>query len=431
MRKILISNVTVNLAVFSVIVFIFFRCFWIASVIRDSNVQFLLLTVLAFMLWFVCTGFRIKLYKMDIGLIAYIGMVAADALFRTAHQAEALEYAVMLVIFFAFKLMLQRDFASVRKCSKWLYISALIIAVSIVLQAVVPSVVIALRKLLMSASAYNAATKLAGGNYYTGFDAHPASAVWICAIFMAFCIARLYNGQRFNLKMFFLIAVGVLATMFTKKRSVLLAMIIAVYFLYFLFSRQNSTRLIRLILISLALLLVAYIAYKTVPQVQFMVDKTLSDRALSGREDLWDVMIPMFQSAPMFGVGGGTLHSIYGYGGHNVYLQVLAEHGIIGMLLFVGAFVYPMVRTALATRKYLKTNRGTKCAVWLVAAVFMQIVFLIYCISGNPLYDYIFIGTELICLAIAQTVLQRKTNNEVEYEKAISDYPRLSGGNLY
>ncbi len=430
MRKFRLNSIAAGIALFAVIMFLFFRCFWVTSLIRDSNVQFLLLVAVSFVLW-VLAGAKIKLYKMDMWLLGYVGMVVIDALFRTEHQAEALEYAVMLATFFAFKLILQGDFTSVRKCSKWLYIGALIMVLSIALQAVAPGVVKFLQKLLMTPHGYEAAIQMNGKGYYTGLDSQPASAVWACAIFMAFCVARLFNGQRMNLRMLVLVGIGVVAIFFTQKRSVLLACIVSGYVLYILLNRQNLKHVIRLVLVTLVLVLAVYIAYNTIPQMQYMVDKTLGDRALSGREDLWDIMIPMFQSAPLVGVGGGTLQSMYGYGGHNVYLQLLAEHGIIGMFLFVMAFVYPMVKTAFATRKYLKTNRGAPQAVWLITSVFMQFVFLIYCVTGNPLYDYVFIGTELICLAIAQTVLQQKTNDEVEHEKAISDYPRLSGRSLY
>ena len=71
---------------------------------------------------------------------------------------------------------------------------------------------------------------------------------------------------------------------------------------------------------------------------------------------------------------------------HDVYLQLLAETGIIGLVLFL----VPAVSTLVVAMRRSVAHRGEKpyedsFCLW--ACVGAQIFFLVYCFSGNPLYD--------------------------------------------
>ena len=71
---------------------------------------------------------------------------------------------------------------------------------------------------------------------------------------------------------------------------------------------------------------------------------------------------------------------------HNVYLQLLAETGIVGLALFL----VPAAVTLIAAMRRSVAHRGgglygESFCLW--ACVGAQIFFLVYCFSGNPLYD--------------------------------------------
>jgi O-antigen ligase len=87
------------------------------------------------------------------------------------------------------------------------------------------------------------------------------------------------------------------------------------------------------------------------------------------RLDLWEVAIDAYRAAPLRGQGAGTYELLYAknrpssrvsYDAHSLYLETLAELGIIGLLLVGGALAALLVGVAARTRG---RNRATYAAV--------------------------------------------------------------------
>jgi len=119
------------------------------------------------------------------------------------------------------------------------------------------------------------------------------------------------------------------------------------------------------------------------------------------REDLWHAAVQMITERPLLGVGPGTYRLRYGsYLGmatwderafaHNIYLEIAATTGVVGLLAFlfvVGAAIAPLVR-ALGRRK--RTEPDPLCPsprTWLTLGAILAgvIAFL-----GHGLFDYFF-----------------------------------------
>lgn len=105
-------------------------------------------------------------------------------------------------------------------------------------------------------------------------------------------------------------------------------------------------------------LVLAYVVPITSSRVQ-NIEVNITDSRLA----LWRAAIRMFQASPVFGVGYGSYESRYPqyldldfFGGaviqaHNLYLQLLAESGVIGLLSFialVGVAIWLAVRGHIA-----------------------------------------------------------------------------------
>ena len=75
------------------------------------------------------------------------------------------------------------------------------------------------------------------------------------------------------------------------------------------------------------------------------------------------------------GYGTGSAYLINKTGLHNVYLQLLFDHGLLGLVLY-GSFFTVNIKNAIKKRYFF--------------SMCLQIVFLVYCMTGNPLYDYYF-----------------------------------------
>jgi hypothetical protein len=109
--------------------------------------------------------------------------------------------------------------------------------------------------------------------------------------------------------------------------------------------------------------------------------------SIATRLELWKAGVQMMRTAPVFGVGLGrfyelspeyastTLQTIWRphENAHNYFIQVLAELGIPGLMLFVTV-------TALALRQGWRTAQPPPSRLWLGG----PLVFLITCLTGHP-----------------------------------------------
>lgn len=127
----------------------------------------------------------------------------------------------------------------------------------------------------------------------------------------------------------------------------------------------------------------------------------------TGRTQIWDMMVRYWQDHPWLGSGFGSFWNIgdnspvYKYGkgwvttigtGHNGYLDLLVQTGIIGAVLVIGAcIVWPLVRLLLG-----KSNSGERAA--LLTAV------MVFCIGHNFTESSIFDRDAIINLFLMLTV---------------------------
>ena len=407
MQKISVRSLVATLYIAVIIAFLYFRSFDIVARWGNINILFLAFSLLLFGAFILLHLRGIRLYWQDLALMTYCLYVVINGLFLTSYPREAFEYWTILLAVFAFKIVLQQQDETVRRYNAALHGCGLFAAAVILLQFVMPSVVSAFQRLIFSNNAFEEATRAHNLGYCTGITPFSASAVWYCGILFSFVFAAYLCQKKVSFSSIVKCGLAVLAMIATQKRSVLLACMITVYLFYFLFAQKQNTRLLRIMLITAILLMLLAIAYQFIPQVQYMVFKTLRPgNALSGREALWSDMRPLFEQNPILGSGGGTCQYMFGYGGHNCYLQLLAEYGYVGLILFLLAFVAPFLSALYRTGIFLRTRRETKEAIWLIAALFLQAVFLIYCATGNPLFDSIFIMTQMACMGVTSHILQ-------------------------
>ena len=170
----------------------------------------------------------------------------------------------------------------------------------------------------------------------------------------------------------------------TSKRGIFIATIIA-----FLLSivldkdikiQEIEKRHIIAIGIGIALAIIGIIyLVETNDYVIAFISRFTGNNITTGRNVFYENAIKIFSQGSvgtlLIGYGTGSAYLINKTGLHNVYLQILFDHGLIGLALY-GSFFIINIRNAIKKRYFF--------------SMCLQIVFLIYCITGNPLYDYYF-----------------------------------------
>jgi O-antigen ligase len=243
--------------------------------------------------------------------------------------------------------------------------------------------------------------------YMLGITSHYSTMGMILAVALIIMCTKHIFVVRAKPTPFGYIAIGItyLGLILTGKRAHLLFGTLAVVITYLRFYKRNAVAaIVKWCVIGGIVLLLAYLALRNtaiygqvmVTLDRFSVSETddLNDISTGRLEHLWIPGWQLFMQEPLFGIGWGGFNEITGYNTHNVYLQILCDTGILGfsafMLFFVGTFV--------TTYKYLKRENEQRNKQYFAFSFCMQLFFLMYCFTGNPLYDtYTFIPYMIAC----------------------------------
>ena len=117
----------------------------------------------------------------------------------------------------------------------------------------------------------------------------------------------------------------------------------------------------------------------------------------SGRSRLYAWAIHLVIRNPIFGIGWGKYRTtvvgnatvVKSLDTHNVYLQLLCETGIIGFLIFVTTFLmsWTMTKNAYCSCLAEDNEELKKWRTPLCFSFIFQTYFLLFSLTGNPLYD--------------------------------------------
>ncbi len=257
-------------------------------------------------------------------------------------------------------------------------------------------------------------------DYRSGFTAHYSTNSIYLSFGLVCWVCGLIGGKaKLRARNVIVGLVFLLALLLTTKRGPLVASVVAVSMCYLFVNREKFTGTIlkALSIVLLAILAVGVLA-TFVPGVEATLQRFVElseDETGNGRSELYDCALSMICANPLFGNGWGSyskyvattalgiMYSDLGFASmsaHNVYLQLLAETGVVGLVLFL----IPAAATLSAAMRRSAAHRerglyGGSFCLW--ACVGAQIFFLIYCFSGNPLYDpQCYIPYFMSCVAV-------------------------------
>jgi len=223
--------------------------------------------------------------------------------------------------------------------------------------------------------------------------------------------------NRRLLKMCFLLQlIGILATF---SRTILLSLIFVILYLFYYFGRKKlalslfSMTLITLAIISVSSLVIyrnnpffASVIYRVADKDKLKEQPTL---IMGHRYAAFKANAAMFVDHPLLGVGPfmamynfdkyrprGYNYPLPWLASHNQYLQLLAEKGIFGFLIFLG-FIFVILKNMHRFIKKTTNPLGKTCLIGLRSSVF---VYLIVSLSLETSYELQFWLTMGLAMAV-------------------------------
>ena len=195
------------------------------------------------------------------------------------------------------------------------------------------------------------------------------------------------------------------ALLLTAKRSGVLFGTAAILFGYVTY-RYKRINIAKIAVLGIAALFLLLAASRFVPPLQLIINRFLElgkDTSTTNRIKMWKLALEMFARQPLVGNGWESFKyeyyaklsartgSMYDYlDAHNVYLQVLAETGILGTSLFLVCIGTTFLTTYRLIRARDRIASGYDRAAVLYSFMY-QVYFVLYCATGNCLYDIVFV----------------------------------------
>lgn len=244
-------------------------------------------------------------------------------------------------------------------------------------------------------------------DWKAGFTNHYSTNGMYIAFGLIACVPMLTEKKYPAFLRYAIVVIILTALLLTTKRAHLVFGVASVGFALILFgSRKKLSTSLKVAAVALLALVALYEVSLYFPDLFAVFDRFQEMAKTSeetDREQFVELCRRMWEQSPVLGNGMGSF-AVYlnmtalgakyiaqGFSimsAHNCFWQVLAEEGVVGLALFVGALAFFLVGTV---RLLLGLNRanGTYVAqrAALAASVALQLFFIAYCTTGNPLYD--------------------------------------------
>lgn len=287
-------------------------------------------------------------------------------------------------------------------------------------------------------------SRLVTRNYYPGLGFGRTA---IAAGYIATGIGLLAAFfSKHKTKVYILFGILIISVLFfgllvTGKRSVFMWTLIALPFSMYV-AWASKLRISKLIAVTVALLICLVLfsialdyfdSVRVLPRLDSLVLDIFTGEvtgSIGVRIEIYQRAWAYFLENPVFGVGwkqfeelvAGTYSSEYDV--HNLYLQLLAELGIVGAAFVLTPLFYTYIKTFRMIRAIRENQLPEKNIWWkgLVFSFYYQTFFLLYCLADSILHDITYILTYFVAISIINSylVLGKDEQNEGKLEVELS-----------
>lgn len=251
-----------------------------------------------------------------------------------------------------------------------------------VLEFIAPNFIHGLTQFLLRANEASETLRLFGFQYHCGIAQQASyNAVYIA---VAICVFIPYLFDNFSSKgrwkPISLLVLSIVALILTGKRGAIVAIVISVVVTVVAFLvLKKGTKLKFVIPGILVFITISWAVANTDIAVNIIRRMQYADDFMSNRENLWGLLIEGIRNQPLIGNGSASFSVVSRSSGHNSFLQVWYENGLIGLLCVLFIFAQGIY---LALKGYRNNNSNENGRYYLSSLMF-QIYFAIVCFTDS------------------------------------------------
>lgn len=266
---------------------------------------------------------------------------------------------------------------------------------------------------------------------YAGFAREIASAAFIMNVGIAVQFSKFFsNNDEFKAKDIGIFILLIVALLLTGKRMMLFIVALAFCGLMLMSDIKGKAGKNVVIIFSVGLSVIMILMFiPSLANTFLRFTDTENMSSMGQRDVLWKYAYMMIEKYWVIGAGFGSYNSFaydkgmrtagerWDFFNHNIYYEAIAEVGIIGSLLLFGFLIIAMIKTIILLRSK-KINQLQKKL--LNFSTYIQLMLLIYGISGNPIYNEEIMYTWIIAIGIYLCISGRteeKRKKEFGYKR--------------
>lgn len=304
---------------------------------------------------------------------SYIGVI------YTTMRSEGLREAVLFTLFFIFFVLGREHPYLIKLFLKFVYWLSVVAMFTAVFQRLFPIAINYFFSLIVKEGSFEVLMRSYSiDNAYAGILAYTPYTAFFSSIVFGQSILNLLKDKscktvNSKLANVILISISLLVIVLSSKRSIFVSIIFALFVTLLVKYRRNNF-IVKILFFSSAMLVALIVLYNSNDLFARFLDRFIkNDNFLTGRDTIYSNLWNDFLNGNIFiGRGTGATYKIAETGAHNIYLEILYDHGFLFSIPFYLFLIY----------NYSKSIKS-KCYI----SIYVQSVFLMYGLAGNPLYS--------------------------------------------
>ncbi len=368
---------------------------------------------LAFIAVFILSGVKLKMNIVTTSAFLFLSYVGIS-LFYSYDKQNTLNVLLFYLCSYTL-LFIDLPIDRYSKIITVMYVFCIVIAFSIILSAVVENCMLTYFKFIVnptnSAEITESIQRELSMGAYSGLAREKTGAGFILNVGIGIVFAKFFSSGKLAKKDIIFLLSFFVALMLTGKRTLFVISIVC--FAVFMIISKIKSKTFIIGYVSLLAVCILFLVVMFVPEVaniftRFMDSENLE--TLGNRDVLWEYVFYMIEDNWLFGAGFGS-YNLYAFDkgmlignqywinyAHNSYLQAFGELGIVGC-----SFLLIFVVTALiiSLRLIKHTNDNPSASYLLYFSLYIQLMVLVYSVTGNPIYTRTIVVMWFFAIGIA------------------------------